>query len=120
MSESIIVAIISSGVSLTGIIVGFVANYYSNKKKFEKLATNDMKHMELDPNGPTAKKIDGLVTDVQTLKIDVQALKTGVQTLNTEMKGVKSYNAELNGILKDKKILTNEQTARLNNILDKS
>jgi peptidoglycan hydrolase CwlO-like protein len=121
MSESIIVAIITGGVT----VIGFVFTYFSNKKKFDKIANNDMKHVELDPNGETSKKIDGLVTDVQILKTDVQVLKTDVQVLKTDVqvlkadiKGIKHYACTLDGILLDKNVLTNKEAADLNNHLD--
>ncbi|MDR3296783.1 MAG: hypothetical protein LBS94_00925 [Prevotellaceae bacterium] len=104
MSDAIIVTIISSSVTLIGIIAGFALNFYTNKKRFDKFANNDTKHFELDPNGPTSKKIDAMAADIGVLKQD--------------MKGVKRYAHTLNGILQDKQVLTNQQAAMLDTHLD--
>jgi hypothetical protein len=90
MSEAIIVAIITGGVTISG----FVFNYFSNKKKFDKIANNDTKHVELEPDGETSKKINGMAADI---------------------KGIKHYACALDGILLDKGVLTNKEAADLNN-----
>jgi chromosome segregation ATPase len=74
------------------------------EKKLLYFETNAMKHMELDPNGATMKKIDGMAADITVLKQDV--------------KGIKRYAHTLDGILLDKKVLTNQQAEMLNTHLD--
>jgi peptidoglycan hydrolase CwlO-like protein len=111
MSEAIIVAIITGSVT----VIGFVFNYFSNKKKFDKLANNDMKHGELDPNGETMRAIN---SNFSELKQDVSELKRDMSDVKQDVKGIKHYAYTLDGILLDKGVLSNQQAATLNTHLD--
>jgi hypothetical protein len=97
MTDAIVVALITGSVT----VIGFVFNYFSNKKKFDKLANNDMKHGELDPNGETMRTINGHFAAIER-----------------DVKGIKHYAYTLDGILLDKGVLTNQQAATLNTHLD--
>jgi hypothetical protein len=118
MSEAIIVGLIAAGASIAGTLASYLKNSNTNKKKFDRLEqgqdklekkllhfeTNDLKHMELDPNGATMKKIDGMAADIIVLKQDI--------------KGIKRYAHSLDSILLDKKVLTNQQAETLNAHID--
>jgi hypothetical protein len=129
MSDTVIVGLIAASASIIGTLVSYLKNANTNKKKFNALETgfgtldgkvstlssrfgtlegrfgtlegrfnhfetNAIKHVELDPDGKT------------------------MQSINSKFAGLTHHSIELNGILKDKQILTNEQAARLNNHLD--
>jgi uncharacterized protein YoxC len=57
---------------------------------------------------------------MRTINERFDGIEEDVSELQSDVNGLKHHSTELNGILKDKEILTNEQAARLNNHLDKN